>query len=150
MENKYGIRRRSWTYRETEALLDVWKADDIQRELGMSQRNCVIYHKVAAKLNERLSTGRTALQCRSRIKNLKLVYYAQKRSVEKGPRNKLNKKFFEIFDKALKNNFERKVLMRDSTREIRDSNSNEKSLDRQMLPLHLNDDIAKSFKVFSA
>ncbi|KAL3841592.1 hypothetical protein ACJMK2_019709 [Sinanodonta woodiana] len=141
MENKYSIRGVSWTYGETDVLLDVWKADDIQRELVNTHRNCEIYDRVAARLNELLSTERTAVQCRSRIKRLKLDYYAQKRSGDKGPRNKLNKKFFEIFDKALKNNFERRALMRDCAGEHRDSTSSKESLDRQMLPLPLKEGV---------
>ena len=58
-----------WSAQETKALLDVWGADSVQRELDGIVRNRTVYMKVASGLAE-LGYDRTWQQCKTKVKNL--------------------------------------------------------------------------------
>ncbi|XP_061816728.1 uncharacterized protein [Nerophis lumbriciformis] len=62
-----------WNEQETEALLDIWAADDVQHSLKTSIRNGHIYADIAERLAA-VGYTRSAEQCQIRIKALKKTY----------------------------------------------------------------------------
>ena len=62
-----------WTEDETKALIGIWKAADVQKQLDGIVRNRTIYDKIAAELSA-LKYHRTWQQCKTKIKNLVQKY----------------------------------------------------------------------------
>jgi len=62
-----------WGLQETKALLSVWGAEDVQRQLDGIVRNRIIYEKIAAELAE-LGYERTWQQCKTKIRNMVQKY----------------------------------------------------------------------------
>ena len=60
---------QGWGLQETKALLGVWGAEDVQRQLDGIVRNRIIYEKIAAELAE-LGYERTWQQCKTKIRNM--------------------------------------------------------------------------------
>ena len=58
-----------WTTAETQALLGVWGAANVQSQLDRVVRNKTIYEKIAKDL-QALGYNRTWEQCRTKVKNL--------------------------------------------------------------------------------
>ncbi|XP_077356983.1 uncharacterized protein LOC144004011 isoform X2 [Festucalex cinctus] len=62
-----------WSERETEALVEVWAADDVQHGLKTCIRNGHIFVDIAQRLAG-VGYARSAEQCQARIKRLKKTY----------------------------------------------------------------------------
>ncbi|XP_077400846.1 uncharacterized protein LOC144035201 isoform X2 [Vanacampus margaritifer] len=62
-----------WSERETEALVEVWAADDVQHNLKTCIRNGHIFVDIAQRLAG-AGYARSAEQCQARIKRLKKTY----------------------------------------------------------------------------
>ncbi|XP_040006146.1 uncharacterized protein LOC120802417 isoform X2 [Xiphias gladius] len=63
----------NWSHEETQALIAVWSEEKIQRELEESFRNEKVYREVSRRLAA-MGMGRSAKQCREKIKKLKQEY----------------------------------------------------------------------------
>ncbi|XP_061663913.1 uncharacterized protein zgc:113263 [Syngnathoides biaculeatus] len=62
-----------WSEQETEALVEVWAADDVQHSLKTCVRNGHVFADIAERLAA-VGYVRTADQCQARIKRLKKTY----------------------------------------------------------------------------
>jgi uncharacterized protein YndB with AHSA1/START domain len=58
-----------WSHEETRALVGIWAAADVQRQLDGVRRNKAIYEKIAASLSE-AGYERTWQQCKTKMKNM--------------------------------------------------------------------------------
>uniref|UniRef100_A0A4W6BJ33 C2H2-type domain-containing protein n=1 Tax=Lates calcarifer TaxID=8187 RepID=A0A4W6BJ33_LATCA len=63
----------NWSHEETQALIAVWSEEKIQRDLEESFRNEKVYREVSGRLAA-MGMGRSAKQCREKIKKLKQEY----------------------------------------------------------------------------
>ncbi|KAG7454542.1 hypothetical protein MATL_G00260770 [Megalops atlanticus] len=68
-----GSKKIPWTNRETRALIDIWGEEDIQWNLKNCLRNRHIFELISKRICDR-GYSRTAEQCQTRIKRLKLRF----------------------------------------------------------------------------
>ncbi|XP_005164569.2 uncharacterized protein isoform X1 [Danio rerio] len=87
-----------WTEEETFGLIDIWGKDSVQRSLKDCARNRHIFNLISKKMFERGFT-RTAEQCHTRIKRLKMSFRQYHDSILKGER--ADWKFYDVLEKIL-------------------------------------------------
>ena len=63
-----------WEDDEVDALIAVWEEEDILAKLDATARNIKVFEALAQKLSDLGFEGRTAVQCRKKIKKLKGDY----------------------------------------------------------------------------
>ena len=67
-----SIRGSTWSDEETRCLVNIWSEQKIQEELGNSNRNTHVYSTISRKMGES-DFNRTTVECRQRIKTLKIT-----------------------------------------------------------------------------
>ncbi|XP_016303058.1 uncharacterized protein LOC107658878 isoform X1 [Sinocyclocheilus anshuiensis] len=87
-----------WSEEETFSLIDIWGKDSVQRSLKDCARNRHIFNLISKKMFERGFT-RTAEQCHTRIKRLKMSFRQCHENIMKG--EKLEWKFYNVLEKIL-------------------------------------------------
>ena len=96
--NKRGTMRQD---EEVNALLAVWGEEDIQAKLDGVTRNIKVLEAIAQRLHDFGFEGRTAVQCREKIKKLKGDYRKIKAHNNKSGRNCKTSKYMEQLDSIL-------------------------------------------------
>ncbi|KAG8196605.1 hypothetical protein JTE90_014164 [Oedothorax gibbosus] len=91
----------TWSDEETTLLLNLWGRNDAQSELTGNKRNFVVYEKISETMSK-MGFVRTASQCREKIKRMKREYTITKQHNEKSGWPKKNMRFFEHFERILK------------------------------------------------
>ena len=86
---------------EVNALIAVWREEDIQAKLDGTTRNIKVFKPIAQKLSDLGFEGRTAVQCREKIKKLKGDHRKIKGHNHKSERNRRNYKYLEQLDSIL-------------------------------------------------
>ncbi|KTG33862.1 hypothetical protein cypCar_00022524 [Cyprinus carpio] len=87
-----------WSEEETLCLIDIWGKDSVQRSLKDCARNRHIFNLISKKMFERGFT-RTAEQCHTRIKRLKMSFRQCHENIVKG--EKPEWKFYNVLEKIL-------------------------------------------------
>uniref|UniRef100_A0A8C2GEF2 Zgc:113263 n=1 Tax=Cyprinus carpio TaxID=7962 RepID=A0A8C2GEF2_CYPCA len=87
-----------WSEEETFSLIDIWGKDSVQRSLKDCARNRHIFNLISKKMFERGFT-RTAEQCHTRIKRLKMSFRQCHENIMKG--EKPEWKFYNVLEKIL-------------------------------------------------
>ncbi|XP_016299702.1 uncharacterized protein LOC107656382 isoform X1 [Sinocyclocheilus anshuiensis] len=87
-----------WSEEETLCLIDIWGKDGVQRSLKDCARNRHIFNLISKKMFERGFT-RTAEQCHTRIKRLKMSFRQCHENIVKG--EKPEWKFYNVLEKIL-------------------------------------------------
>uniref|UniRef100_A0A672NYE0 Uncharacterized LOC107581120 n=1 Tax=Sinocyclocheilus grahami TaxID=75366 RepID=A0A672NYE0_SINGR len=87
-----------WSEEETLCLIEIWGKDGVQRSLKDCARNRHIFNLISKKMFERGFT-RTAEQCHTRIKRLKMSYRQCHENIVKG--EKPEWKFYNVLEKIL-------------------------------------------------
>eukprot|EP00116_Pleurobrachia_bachei_P004759 sb/3465021/ len=99
---------KSWTYPETQALLDIWQQDHIQTQLTLMARNRPVWEQVAEVMQYRKGFNRTGEQCKTRIHTLKIRYNRAKKFGLSGPDAEKECPFYRQLDAVLGKNWPRK------------------------------------------
>lgn len=99
---------KSWTYPETQALLDIWQQDHIQTQLTLMARNRPVWEQVAERMNYHKGFNRTGEQCKTRIHTLKIRYNRAKKFGLSGPEAEKECPFYRQLDAVLGKNWVRK------------------------------------------
>ncbi|XP_052438951.1 uncharacterized protein LOC127977833 isoform X1 [Carassius gibelio] len=87
-----------WSEEETLCLIDIWGKDSVQRSLKDCARNRHIFNLISKKMFERGFT-RTAEQCHTRIKRLKMSFRQCHENIVKGEKSEW--KFYNVLEKIL-------------------------------------------------
>ncbi|KAL5249833.1 hypothetical protein ACHWQZ_G018604 [Mnemiopsis leidyi] len=105
---------KSWTYPETQALLDIWQQEHIQTQLTLMARNRPVWEQVAEIMKYRKGFSRTGEQCKTRIHTLKIRYNRAKKFGLSGPEAEKECPFYRQLDAVLGKNWIKKQEL-DST-----------------------------------
>ena len=101
MHNLYQMASGStWSREETLTLIDIWGQEILQAQLEDCKRNQVVYQKVAKELQES-GYGRTYVQCRDNIKNLRGEYRKVKDKKKKTGEGNKQWDYFDLLDAIL-------------------------------------------------
>ncbi|CAF1486856.1 unnamed protein product [Didymodactylos carnosus] len=92
----------SWSYNETDALIQIWADENTQYALKSNSRNRCVYEDIAKRL-QILGINRNADQCQMRIKLLKKLYRQAKETINRGDNNQRTCPFYEEIDTILGN-----------------------------------------------
>ncbi|ROL52614.1 Zinc finger and SCAN domain-containing protein 20 [Anabarilius grahami] len=87
-----------WSEEETFGLIDIWGKDSVQRSLKDCARNRHIFNLISKKMFERGFT-RTAEQCHTRIKRLKMSFRQCHENIVRGERPEW--KFYNVLEKII-------------------------------------------------
>ena len=90
-----------WEDDEVDVLIAVWGEEDIQAKLDGTTHNIKVFEAIAQKLSDLGFEGRTAMQCREKIKKLKGDYRKIKAHNQKSGRNRRSYKYLEQMDSIL-------------------------------------------------
>lgn len=103
-----------WSEEETFCLIDIWGKDSVQRSLKDCARNRHIFNLISKKMFERGFT-RTAEQCHTRIKRLKMSFRQCHENIVRGERPEW--KFYNVLEKILcrKDSTEQEEIINDVT-----------------------------------
>ena len=99
---------KSWTYPETQALLDIWQQDHIQTQLTLMARNRPVWEQVAERMKYHKGFNRTGEQCKTRIHTLKIRYNRAKKFGLSGSEAEKECPFYRQLDAVLGKNWVRK------------------------------------------
>ncbi|XP_063690093.1 uncharacterized protein LOC134822773 isoform X2 [Bolinopsis microptera] len=99
---------KSWTYPETQALLDIWQQEHIQTQLTLMARNRPVWEQVAEIMKYRKGFNRTGEQCKTRIHTLKIRYNRAKKFGLSGPEAEKECPFYRQLDAVLGKNWIKK------------------------------------------
>ncbi|CAF0769987.1 unnamed protein product [Didymodactylos carnosus] len=90
----------SWSYNETDALIQIWADENTQHALKSNSRNRCVYEDIAKRL-QILGINRNADQCQMRIKLLKKLYRQAKETINRGDRSQRPCPFYDEIDMIL-------------------------------------------------
>ena len=90
-----------WEDDEVDALIAIWGEEDMQAKLEGATRNIKIFDTIAKRLNELGFEGRTAVQCREKMKKIKGAYRKAKSHNGKTGRDRKTLKYMDKLDSIL-------------------------------------------------
>ena len=98
-------RGATWTTEEAMCLLELWVEDRSQDKLRGQRRNIDVYRQIASDLHRLRGldgeAGRTAEQCRSKLKALVRDYHTAKEKNNKSGAGRNRFVYFDIIDRVL-------------------------------------------------
>ena len=100
-ETDVNKRGTIWQDDEVNALIALWGEEDTQAKLDGATRNIKVYEAIATKLRDQGFEGRTAVQCREKIKKLKGDYRKIKTHHNKTGRGRQTRKYMDQLDLIL-------------------------------------------------
>ncbi|XP_042560597.1 uncharacterized protein zgc:113263 isoform X3 [Clupea harengus] len=123
-----GTKNIPWTDHETQTLIDIWGEDRIQRDLKGIHRNGHIFSMISKKMST-FGYIRTAEQCQSRVKRLKLSFRQCYENNHIPGKERVECKFYDQLEKLLVNELPSYVEAlstdQDTDAEARDSGDTE-------------------------
>ena len=90
----------TWSDSEVLHLIELWGEEGVQEQLEGAKRNKHVYEKIAKGMRER-GSDKTGVQCRAKMKKLKLDYRKIKDTHGKTGRGRSTWKFFNKLDAVL-------------------------------------------------